>query len=119
MMDTTTAFVRPSAEGHVEVVVNFGLVSGREATLAEVDRLARRLVAVAGHVQADAVRRHDMGPDTEAIVHQVVVRVAAPSSIAEEVRSTCATVRPATSGAKTSCAQTFASTGTSVRTVGA
>ena len=88
-MDLTTAFVRSAANGNVEVVVNFGPLSGREATLAEVDRLARRLVDVAGEVRAHAVRTHDMGPDSEAIVHQVVVEAEAPASAAEVVRSIC------------------------------
>lgn len=88
-MDSTTAFVRSAADGAVEVVVNFGPLSGREATLAEVDRLARRLVEVAGEVRAHAVRTHDMGPESEAIVHQVVVEAEAPANTAESVRSIC------------------------------
>ena len=41
-MNTTVAFLRPGANGAPEVVVNFGPLTGREATLAEIDRLARR-----------------------------------------------------------------------------
>jgi hypothetical protein len=85
-MDTTTAFVRSAADGVVEIVVNFGPVSGREATLAEVDRLARRLCDVADHVRAHAVRTHDMGPECESIVHQVIVEASAPASEAEDLR---------------------------------
>jgi hypothetical protein len=88
-MDTTVAFVRAVHDGTVEVVVNFGPLSGREATLAEVDRLARRLCDVAGDVRAHAVRTHDMGRYSEAIVHQVVVEACVSASEAEAVRSIC------------------------------
>src|SRR5262245_20103205 len=88
-MDTTTPFIRSAADGRVEVVINFGPLSGREATLAEVDRLARRLVDLAGDVRAHSVRTHDMGPETESIVHQVVVEAAAPASATEAVRLIC------------------------------
>ena len=88
-MDTTTAFIRPSANGTLEIVVNFGVLSGREATLAEVDRLGRRVCKVAGDVRVHAVRVHDMGPGSESIVHQVVVYAQAPSSDVETVRAIC------------------------------
>jgi hypothetical protein len=88
-MDTTVAFVRAASDGAVEVVVNFGPLSGREATLAEVDRLARRLLDVAADIRAHAVRTHDMGPQSETIVHQVVVEAFAPAGHAEAVRSIC------------------------------
>ena len=79
-MDTTTAFVRAAQDRAVEIVVNFGPLSGREATLAEVDRLARRLLETAAHARVHAIRTHDMGPASESIVHQVVVEADAPAS---------------------------------------
>jgi hypothetical protein len=88
-MDLTTAFVRSSADGAVEVVVNFGPLSGREATLAEVDRLARRLLTAASNVRVHAVRTHDMAPDRETIVHQVVVEADAATERADELRDLC------------------------------
>jgi hypothetical protein len=87
-MDTTTAFMR-RANGTLEIVVNFGLVTGREATLAEVDRLGRRVCNVAGDVRVHAVRIHDMGPGSESIVNQVVVYAQATSADAETIRSIC------------------------------
>ena len=72
-----------------EIVVNFGPLSGREATLAEVDRLARRLLEVTGQVRVHAVRTHDMGPESESIVHQVVVQVPDGSDDVERVREMC------------------------------
>ena len=88
-MDLTTAFVRSTADGTVDVVVNFGPLSGREATQAEVDRLARRLLTVAADVRVHAVRTHDMGPDSETIVHQVVVEADASADRADAVRDIC------------------------------
>jgi hypothetical protein len=88
-MDTTTAFVRRAADGTLEIVVNFGLLTGREATLAEVDRLGRRICNVAGDVRVHAVRIHDMGPGSESIVNQVVVLAQAASSDVETIRSIC------------------------------
>jgi hypothetical protein len=85
-MDPTTAFVRSATDGVVEIVVNFGPLTGREATLAEVDRLARRLCNVADNVRAHAVRTHDMGPERESIVHQVIVEASADAADAETMR---------------------------------
>jgi hypothetical protein len=88
-MDTTIAFVRSKNGGDTEVVVNFGLLCGREATLAEVDRLAGHLCSVLPEVRVHAVRTHDMARGSEAVVHQVVVE-AGPAGVdvdAEELRT--------------------------------
>lgn len=90
-MNLAIAFVRSDVDGAVEIVANFGPLSGREATLAEIDRLARRLLEIAANVRVDAVRTHDMGPETEAIVHQVVVEADAPASEAARLRDVCET----------------------------
>ncbi len=89
-MDLTTAFVRSDTEGALEIVVNFGPLSGREATLAEVDRLARRLLATLEDVRVHAIRTHDVNPLSETIIHQVVVEAAAPAGAAA-LRDTCET----------------------------
>ena len=87
-MDTTIAFVRDHEGRSPEVVVNFGLVSGREATLAEVDRLARRLCELMAEVRVHAVRTHDMSDASESVVHQVVVE-SGRARDPERVRSIC------------------------------
>ena len=86
-MDTTIAFVRAASDGTDEIVVNFGLLSGREATLAEVDRLARRLCALLPEVRIHAVRTHDMTRGSESVVHQVVVEAGTAGGDAETMRS--------------------------------
>jgi hypothetical protein len=89
-MDTTIAFVRqPVGERGTEIVVNFGLLSGREATLAEVDRLARRLCEALPEVRVHAVRTHDMDAATESVVHQVVVEAGTRPEAVETLRAVC------------------------------
>jgi len=88
-MDPTTAFLRSDDGDAIEIVVNFGPLTGREATQAEVDRLARRLLTEAAHVRAHAVRTHDMSKDSETIVHQVVVEARAPAGAAAGMRDLC------------------------------
>lgn len=88
-MDMTTAFLRSEHDGTIEIVVNFGPLSGREATQAEVDRLARRLLATAEEVRVHAVRTHDMSRTSESIVHQVVVEAVAATRDAPALRDAC------------------------------
>ena len=55
------------------VVVNFGILSGREATQAELDRLAYALrrAGAGTEMTITAVRRQDYGQGFEGVVHQV------------------------------------------------
>ena len=57
------------------VVVNFGVLTGREATQAELDRLAQSLrrAGTAPEMTITAARRQDYGRGVEAVVHQVHV----------------------------------------------
>ena len=58
-----------------EIVVNFGILTGREVTMAEVDRLAH-LVSTAGgkEISIVSMRTHEYGASIEAVIHQVVAR---------------------------------------------
>ena len=60
------------------VVINFGLLSGREATQAELDRLALvlRRAGAGAEMTLTAERRQDYGPCFEGVVHQVHVTLA-------------------------------------------
>ena len=60
------------------VVVNFGIVSGREATQAELDRLALvlRQAGAGAEMTITAARRQDYGRGFEGVVHQVRVTLA-------------------------------------------
>ena len=72
------------------VVVNFGLLAGREATQAEIDRLADALrqAGAAPDMTITAARRQDFGRGIEAVSHQVHVDVrGAPVSSVEAICS--------------------------------
>jgi hypothetical protein len=60
----------------IEVRVNFGVFSGREATAAEIDRLAEWLLDEVGEVSIISEERHEMDGNVEASVHQVRIEVA-------------------------------------------
>jgi hypothetical protein len=59
----------------VEVRVNFGLLAGREATPAEIDDLARRLLGTLERVTIVSERRFEISDQVEASVHQVSITV--------------------------------------------
>jgi len=72
------------------VIVNFGIVAGREATQAELDRLALafRQAGAGAEMTITAERRQAYGQDFEGVVHQV--RVTVPGSPSEWVEAICA-----------------------------
>jgi hypothetical protein len=73
----TLVFAREH-EGRPELVVNFGVFSGREATEAEIRRLAQRLLEELSSVEIVAERHYEFDAEVEATVHQV--RVVVPPS---------------------------------------
>jgi hypothetical protein len=60
------------------VVVNFGILTGREATQAELDRLALALrqAGAGAEMTITAERRQEYSPGIEGVVHQVRVTLA-------------------------------------------
>ena len=60
----------------IEVRVNFGVFAGREATPAEIDRLAAWLLDEVGEVSIISEKRHEIDSTVEASVHQVRIEVA-------------------------------------------
>ena len=61
----------------IEVRINFGVFAGREATPAEIDRLAEWLLDEVGEVSIISEERHEIDANVEASVHQVRIEVAA------------------------------------------
>jgi hypothetical protein len=59
----------------IEVRVNFGVFAGRDATPAEIDRLAQWLLDEIGEVSIISEERHEIDAQVEASVHQVRVEV--------------------------------------------
>ena len=59
----------------IEVRVNFGVFAGREATPAEIDRLAEWLLDEVGAVSIVSEERHEIDTSAEASVHQVRIEI--------------------------------------------
>src|SRR6478735_12032045 len=76
MMEPRMAF---AVHGHeppaIEVRVNFGVFAGRDATAAEIDRLAQWLLDEVGEVSIISEERHEIDAHAEASVHQVRVEI--------------------------------------------
>jgi len=69
------AMDEPATRGTVAVHVNFGVYTGREATLAEIDRLAASLLERVPHVTIVSEVRHEIDRHSEAAVHQIRIEV--------------------------------------------
>ena len=69
------AFVSRADPLGLEIRINFGIFSGRDATPAELDELAHALVPEVGEVSIVAEHRHEVGGNVEGSVHQVRVEV--------------------------------------------
>ncbi len=59
----------------IEVRVNFGVFAGRDATAAEIDRLAQWLLDEVGEVSIISEERHEIDAHVEASVHQVRIEI--------------------------------------------
>lgn len=71
MIELPRVIVNESTASPIEVRVNFGLLTGREATPAELDDLAGRLVPLLGSVSLIAEHRQETDGHAEAELHQV------------------------------------------------
>lgn len=75
-VDTILAFpVRMPEQPGLEIRVNFGIFAGREATAAEIQELGAALLPEIGTAEISAETRFEIGPDSEADVHQVRIEV--------------------------------------------
>ena len=74
MRDPALVFKR-ERDGKPELVVNFGVFSGREATEAEVYRLAQVLLEEVGSAEIVCEQRYEFDEYVEATVHQVWVQL--------------------------------------------
>jgi hypothetical protein len=75
-MNALLAFpVRTPETPGLEVRVNFGMFAGREATPAEIQELGAALLPEIGNAEISAETRFEIGPDTEADVHQVRIQI--------------------------------------------
>jgi hypothetical protein len=74
MKEPSLVFAR-EREGKPELVVNFGVYSGREATEAEVYRLAQALLEEVDSAEIVCEQRYEFDEDVEATVYQVCVEL--------------------------------------------
>ncbi len=72
--DPTLVFANDDADA-LELVVNFGVFAGRDATAAEVERLARALLEDLESVEIVCEQRYEFDHEREASVYQVRVLV--------------------------------------------
>jgi hypothetical protein len=72
-VETPVAFVTAHDRSRLELLVNFGILTGREATQAEVDRLARTIAPTPDRLSITAERRHEYAEGTETVVNLVSV----------------------------------------------
>jgi hypothetical protein len=88
--DVDPAFPIAFADGDGHVVVNFGILTGREATQAEVDRLADSLrdASMGPEITITAARRQEYSIGGETVLHQV--HVSAPDGSAASIERLCA-----------------------------
>jgi hypothetical protein len=77
--DTLAFAVHGHQPPALEVRVNFGMFAGREATPAEIDDLAQRVLEKVGSVSIVSEERHEIDMHSEASVHQVRIEVPADS----------------------------------------
>ena len=69
------------SSGDREIRVNFGVLTGREVTAAEVDELARELSSRVDAFSIVAEQRYEFAGDVEATVHQVKIEVEKPIEV--------------------------------------
>jgi hypothetical protein len=67
--------VREHETPAIEVRVNFGVFAGRDATAAEIERLAQWLLDEVGEVTIVSEERHEIDAQVEASVHQVRIEL--------------------------------------------
>jgi hypothetical protein len=83
MAHLSVAFVPSRDDPGMEILVNFGILVGRAATPAEIDRLAEWLLDTVDAITIVGEERHEIGSHAEATVHQVRV-VVAPHAVPGE-----------------------------------
>jgi hypothetical protein len=69
------------SSGDREIRVNFGVITGREVTAAEVDELARELSTRVDTFSIVSEQRYEFAGDVEATVHQVKIEVEKPIEV--------------------------------------
>jgi hypothetical protein len=90
MTQPELVFVSAGPDGAAELVVNFGVYAGRQATPAEVERLARQLLVNATAVEVVCEQRYEFTPEAEATVSRIRVIVPGAGHRTGDLRDTVA-----------------------------
>ena len=85
MLEPSPVVVNRSDPSDFEVRVNFGVLAGREATPAELDDLASRLLPLLGTVSIVAEHRQETDGNAEIELHQVRIDLNEDDPVAEVV----------------------------------
>lgn len=88
MTQPELVFVTAGQDGVAELIVNFGVYAGRQATPAEVERLARQLLADVAAVEIVCEQRYEFTAEAEATVSRIRVTVPGAGHRAGELRDT-------------------------------
>jgi len=75
-VENIIAFAVDQEPAGLEILINFGVFAGRDATTAELEELGKLLVPEAGEVSIVGEQRHEIAEEAEVVVHQVRVSVA-------------------------------------------
>lgn len=90
MSQPELVFIAPGADGVAELVVNFGIYAGRDATPAEIERLARSFLSDLRALEIICEQRYEFTPETEATVYRVRVLAPGARARADELRNAVA-----------------------------
>ena len=82
-VENIIAFAVDQEPAGLEILINFGIFAGRDATTAELEELGKLLVPEAGEVSIVGEQRHEIAEEAEVVVHQVRVSVA-PENVPTE-----------------------------------
>jgi hypothetical protein len=85
VLEPSAVVVNRGEPSDFEVRVNFGMIAGREATPAELDELASRLVPLLGSVSIIAEHRQETDGNAEIELHQVRIDLTEDDPIADVV----------------------------------
>lgn len=81
-VERALAFVVEQEPSGLEIRVNFGVFTGRDATTAELEELGKLLVPEAGEVSIVGEERHEMAEEAEIVLHQVRITIS-PENVPE------------------------------------
>ena len=84
-VENVIAFTTEQEPAGLEILVNFGVFAGRDATQAELEELGKLIVPEAGAASIVSEQRHEISEDVEILLHQVRVSISPENVPADDV----------------------------------